>query len=583
LNITESLSDEHSSSTDGRSSAELVSRMEEPSSLHKKQSLTLSISLRLEGLAVVILAFGVLVFLATSVRTLYQFPVPDSFYWYGNETGMLLAWKNLLLHGRMTVPIALGSQLLSSPGLLLGSPWLAAAVYGVPLLIVPGGMDIVNVGRVVSFVLGVGTLVFLSWTAYRLGVKAGVAVLAIALLATTRSFTFATHSARYDIITGLGLLMFVGIMACLLPATHMNGNKRRWNHNLIFFLIGCSGVVLTFGISPHLEALLPLVMLYPAWRLGAFRSQKATIAFVSGGVLATLLLVAFYVISNHSFSIAGGISTDNQFGFAMSNRPLPHLFSWSAQRHELWAKGFYLWHEAPLFAFVFPFIIVSEATLLLKKRPHPVTSFVTICLILALVVALFVQGTQPYYLVHLLPLIALAFALHLEAWSKLSWSAPIIAIASLALCVVIVFRWTPELAHAGRMGKQIDEANTAAIQAAIEATSRDWEPDSTKPLVLAQGPAIHELLRDTILRVMSESFIFFPIRQDSPDTIMAHAGVAYVFDYDKPMTPEYETAVRCGKPIFTRVGPLLDRTVDYFNDSVSELDTLTMYQLDTSK
>jgi hypothetical protein len=568
--------------------------MEEPSTLHKKQSLSLSISLRLEGLAVVMLAIGVLVFLATSARTLYQFPVPDSFRWYGNETWMLLAWKNLLVHGRMILPIALGSQLLSSPGFLLGSPWLAAAVYGVPSLVVPAGIDIVNVGRVVSFVLGIGALVFLGWTAYRLGVRAGVAVLTIALLTTARSFTFATHSARYDIMTGFGLLVFVGIVASLLPTMPSNRDNRRWNHNFIFFLIGGSGIVLAFGISPHLEVLLPFVVLYAAWRLGAFRSLKSSIAFVSGCALAALLLIALYVLLNHSFSITGGISTDNQFGSAMNNSSFFHLFSWSAQRHQLRAKEFYLWHEAPLFAFVLPFILVSEAALLIKKRPHPATLFVTGCLLLTLAVALFVQGTLPYYLIYLLPLMALAFALHLEVWSTLSWSAPIIAIASLTLCTIIVFRWTPELSHAGRMGKQIDEANTAAIQAAIEEASRDWEPDGTKPLVLAQAPAIHELLRDTILRIMNESFILFPIGRmsdhslgdhssGSPQNVMIHAGVSYVFDYDKPMTPEYETAVRRGIPIFTRIGPLLDRSVDYFNDTASESDTLTMYQLDTAK
>lgn len=556
--------------------------------MHKKQSLTPSIPLRLEGLSAVVLAVSVVVFLGMSLHTLYQFPVFDGFRWYGDETWSLLGWKNLLAHGRMIVPVALGSQLLTSPGLLLGSPWMAAVIYGLPQLLVHPSTDIVNVGRVVSYILGVGMVLFYGWAAYRLEIKMHVVAFAVALVVLSRSFTLATHSARYDILTGFALLMFVGFLATLLPTFQRNHPIRRWSNAIVCFLIGSVGVIFAFAISPHLEVLLPPIMIYCAWRFGAFRSVKAAITFVSGAVLGSVLILVLYAVPNHSISIASGISSDNQFGSVLSNLPIRHIFSRSAQSHQLWAKGYYLWHEAPLFAFVLPLILLSELTLRITKRAHLATSFVTVCLMLALLVALFVQSTLPYYLIHVLPLAALAFALHLEEWSKLAGSAPVIAVTSLALSTAIWLQSIPELGHAARIGNRIGEANTAAIQAAIEQASRDWEPGGKKPLVLAQGPAIHELLRDTELRVMNESFLFFPIRQpglgaDSPDSVIARAGVDYVIDYHKPMTKEYEAAVRRGEPIFTRIGPLLDRTVDYFNDTTSETDTLTMYQLDATK
>ena len=582
LNITESSADE-------RSSADADSRMEAHPSLHKKSSLSFSIPRRLEGLAALTLVIALFLFLGISVHTLYQFPVPDGFRWYGDETWMLLAWKNLIAHGRMIVPIALSSQLLSPPGLLLGSPWIAAIVYGLPQLLIHPSMDIVNTGRVISFILGIFTISFLGWCAYRLKISASVAVLAIAMLATSRNFTFATHSARYDILTGLALLAFVGAIASRMPGIHRSSNKSDWNGNFVAFLIGAVGVILSFAVSPHLEVLLPPIVLYSAWKTGVFRRSGSAIIFVAGCVVAMALLIVLYVIPNHSFSIASGISADNQFGSVLNHLPILHLFSWSAQSHQLWAKGFYLTHEAPLFAYILPLTLISELVLRITKRACPGTSFVTGCLLLSLAVAMFVQSTLPYYLIHVLPLASLAFALHLEGWSKFSWSAPIVAVASVAVAGAIFLQWTPQLEHAGRMGKRIDEANTAAVQAAVEEASRNWEPDSAKPLVLAQAPAIHELLRDTALRVMSESFIFFPLRPVSDhavepiDTILAYAGVSYMLDYNKPMTPEYEAAVRRGEPVFSRIGPLLDKSIDYFNDSISEIDTLTMYQLDTSK
>jgi hypothetical protein len=566
----------------------LHSSLRADSFMHKKQSLTASIPQRLERLAGLVLAISVLVFLGVSLRTLYQFPAYDGFRWYGDETWMLLAWKNLIVHGQMVVPVALSSQLLTSQGLLLGSSWIAAVIYGVPQLLVPASADIISVGRIVSFMLGISAILFIGWIAFRMNVRASATVLTMALLATTKNFTFATHSARYDILTGLALLAFVCVISSLLPSALSIRGKRRRNTNAILFLTGSSGAILAFGVSPHLEALIPLVVLFSGWRLGAFRSVKAVIAFVSGCALTTAAFIALYAIANPSFSMAGGISGDNQFGSVMSTLPFHHLFSWSAQRHQLWAKGFYLLHEAPLFAFVLPLIFISEAALLIIKRAHSTTTFVTICLLLALLVALFVQGTLPYYPIHVLPLTALTFGLHLNEWGNPSWTAPIIAITSLALSVAIWVQFIPELENAGQIGNRIGAANSTAIHTAIEYASRNWEPGDAKPLILAQGPAIHELLRDTAIRVMSESFIFFPLPRErnqppqTTDSVLAHAEVAYVLDYNKPMTSEYETAVRRGSPIFSRIGPMLDRSVDYFHDSTSEMDTLTLYRMNNT-
>ncbi len=572
---------------DEQSSDAGASRSEEMFLQHKRDTGTLPIPRRLDGLASLLLVIAAIAYLGMSLHTLYQFPVYDGFRWYGDETWMMLAWKSLLTDGKLTVPIALHSQLLSSPGLLLGSPWIAAILYGLPQCFVVPDTDIVSVGRMVTYLLGISLILFLGWMGYRLKIKPWISILAIALLISTRSFTLAVHSARYDIITGFALLVFVGIFTLLLPSGHKRHDRHPMSTSMICFLIGSLGVLTSFTISPHLLVLIPPVMLYVAWRHGAFSSIAAATWFFSGGILVAGLLILLYAIPNHSFSIAAGISMDNQFGSVLNNLPIRHLFSWSAQSHQLWAKWYYLWHEAPLFAIVLSIILLSEVFLPLTKRPHPATSFVTISLLLALLPALFVQSTLPYYVVHILPLATFSFALHLEDWSKTWWSAPMIALASLALSALIWWRSIPDIARAGRIGNRIGEANTAAIQAAIEETSRDWEPGQSRPLVLAQGPAIHELLRDTGLRVMSESFLFFPVRPaadhstEPVDSVLLHAGVDYVIDYDKPMTPEYETAVRRGEPVFSRVGPMLDRTIDYFSDTLNELDTLTLYQLDS--
>jgi hypothetical protein len=332
-----------------------------------------------------------------------------------------------------------------------------------------------------------------------------------------------------------------------------------------------------------LEVLLLPPALYVAWQAGAFRSWRSFASFLSGAILGLAALVVVYSISNHGFSVMGGIKADNQFGSVLTNLPIRRFFSYSAHSHQLWAKQYYLWHEAPLFAIALPIIFVSEAALLVIKRPHAATGFLTACFFLSLLGAIYFQSTLPYYLIHLLPLAALTFAAHLNEWRRWVLTIPILALANVALAAWIIFKWTPEIYHAEKMSKLIGEANSAAVQAAFEEKNRFREHNGVRPLVLAQAPAIHELLRDTSIRVMSEAFLFFPERKETPDSAIARMGVKYIVDYDRPMTPEYEEAVKHATPVFFRAGTLLDRNLDYLHDTTSEFDTLTLYEVDSAK
>ena len=538
--------------------------------MKKKATLLPSGIERLEGLSLVLLIVPALVFLYVSARTLYLFPVADSYRWYGDETWMLLAWKNLISHGSLAVPIALGSTLQSSPGLLLGSGWVAALFYGLPQLIFDVSTDPITIGRTVSFLFGLATLGIIAWTGLRLRLPTAPTLLAIVLVVITQSFTFATHSARYDMMTGFTVIAFVAHFA-------VRVEKRTTYGALFAFLFGACALLAALTISPHLEVLLLPLSIFIAWYFGAFNSWKHAASLVCGVLSGFVLLAVLFRLDTGHFSFAGGITTDNQFGSVISNLPVRHILSWSAERHQLWAKGFYLWHEAPAFAFILPLIIISEAALLAFKRPHPTTGFLTIALGCVLFSTLFFQSTLPYYLVHVLPLIALTFAAHAGEWKKTKWLRPAVGIASLAMALELVFVWLPKTNAAGKLGKQISEGNTAAVQAAIEEESRLWDRGATKYLILAQAPAVHELLRDSSIRLMTESFIFFPDRIESTDSVISRTHVDYILDYNRPMTADYQHAIRHATPIFSRVGRLLDRTVDYYKDTTGELDTLTLY------
>jgi hypothetical protein len=551
-----------------------------PDTMHKKKTLMLSAPQQFEGLAGVVLAIAALVFLGSSAHRLYQIPAADSYRWYGDETWLMLAWKSLIAHGRMVVPIALESTLQRSPGLLLGSSWFTALWYGLPQLLFPPHFDPVSIGRTVSFIIAIFTLVLIGLVGYRLKFSASITTFFIALLLATRTITFASHSARYDMITGFAVAAFIAFFAVRIGDQFLN--RPRCGPRFAF-LLGLGAILVGVTISPHVGALLFLPTIFIAWYFGAIRTVRNILALLAGAFVALAALALVYVAANHHLVVAGLAAGNNQANAYLQHIPILRLFSWSAERHQLGAKIYYLWQEAPAFAIVLPLAALSEILLLLRKQPHAATLFLTICLGCVLLSGAILQSTLPYYVSHFLPLAALTFAAHAREWAKSDWLRPVIAVASLAVAVEIFAMWLPELSNAGKMGKRIDDANIAAIQAAIEQTSRDWERGVDHPLILVQGPAIHELLRDTSVRVMSEAFLFFPLCSELPDSVIARADVNYILDYNKPMTPEYARAVQKWKPIFSRAGPFLDRTLNYFHDTTSEIDTLTLYQVDSTQ
>lgn len=513
----------------------------------------------------------VLIFIRTSALSLYVFPVPDSYRWYGDETQtwMLLGWKNLLAHGRLTLPIALGSTLEQAPGLLLGSAWIPAIFYGLPQILLSSDIDPITIGRTVTFVFAIATILMIVWAGRRTRAPLSAVLLSLGLLITSRSFSFASHSARYDMITGFALMAFVS--GYWVQTVHQ---QRSRFFSLVF---GFIATVTAMAVSPHLEVLVLMPALYAAWYFGCFRNGKHLISLAGGVLIAIVIFVGVYMAANRHVNIGGTLSEENQAGAYISNLPIMHPFSWSAQSHQLGAKLYYVWHEAPAFAFVLPLILLSTIVLAAQRKLSDEVRFLTICLGGAMLSAVYLQSTLPYYLVHLLPLATLTLVAHLAAWRSMIWMRSLLGLSALALAAHIYFVAEPELVHASRLGRRIDEANTAAVQAAIEQESRLWQRSKLKPLVLAQGPSVHELLRDTSIRLMTESFIFFPAKKEPVDSTIAREGVDYILDYNRPMTPEYARTIAGAIPIFSRSGPLLDRSVDYFHDTTSENDTLTLY------
>jgi hypothetical protein len=105
-----------------------------------------------------------------------------------------------------------------------------------------------------------------------------------------------------------------------------------------------------------------LPALFIAWSYGAFRNWKNTLALIGGGAIALVILIAAYMAANQHVNIGGTLTEENQAASYLKNLPIMHPFSWSAQTHQLGAKAYYLWHEAPAFAIALPVIVLSTNT-----------------------------------------------------------------------------------------------------------------------------------------------------------------------------------------------------------------------------
>src|ERR1035437_2380583 len=168
---------------------------------------------RLEGLATAIVALLIVIVLVAQARLLYIFPQPDSARWWGDETGQMIELRTELHDGFARIPTGLGSSVAITNGLVRGNSWLAAAIYGVPSIIFSNDADLVSIGRTVTFILAL-LLLFLMYGLMRtLRAPPLLALFALLLLVSTRSFFFASHAARLDMAAGATVLAFTWYLA----------------------------------------------------------------------------------------------------------------------------------------------------------------------------------------------------------------------------------------------------------------------------------------------------------------------------------------------------------------------------------
>src|SRR5579871_2663271 len=274
---------------------------------------------RTRPIAYIVLAATLAIYVL-QLRSLYVVPVADSVRWGGDETWLMREFGNQARHGVMSYPESFGGP-QRTDGLLAGSMWVNALIYGVPGNILSPHFDLVSIGRTVTAILGLLLIASLFVILRRLGIKPIIAACAIGIVAISQGFVCVVHCSRYDLLTGLTLLWFVFLLARF-AANELTVKKA--------LLLGITSAALIL-FSRHLltlplGAVLCFVLFTRLWQ-----NRKALASFVLGAFATYITLGILYYAGAGEFSLFGRGGTMGSFSFVLQQIPIARPFSRNVQ------------------------------------------------------------------------------------------------------------------------------------------------------------------------------------------------------------------------------------------------------------
>jgi hypothetical protein len=521
-----------------------------------------------------VLVSAIVAIVLLQLHTIYSFPQPDSARWWGDETGQMLELEAELQTGVAHIPTALGSSLAVTNGFVRGNSWMAAIVYGLPVLIFDGITDVVTVGRTVTLLLSL-LLLFAIYRFVRHNTGHTTAgLLAVLLLVSTRSFFIGSHAARLDIAAGLALILIAYYLTEKENARlRLEALSSRW-----WVMIGAAYILLS-TLSIHLLTTGAVLICFVLWRFRSIRLK--TFADITLGALAALaVLLAVYGLSGAPPTLFTHTAVSNQFESVAYGLPILRPFSRSVQVANILERANGLWHEAPLFLLVAALTFVLRMT---KRgvREHSVR-FISGFAVAVFVAWLLFESPALYYYPQVLPIFCAALVI--SCYSSVGerratrW-------ATLAIGVAMAFVGIRDALSVRPLAHAISEANQSAIRAARQQI--DISPIRHTPHVLAQNPAIDQLNSAPTLRLVTPHFVSFPTSNAPIPQQLDQIGIDFVLLYSLPSARDYSaeygllrTALQSkGLKIGEWTGTLFDVDRDYFHPDLARQDTLTLYRV----
>jgi hypothetical protein len=534
-----------------------------------------------DKLLVTMLAIAGLVMLAMLGYTLYNYPIPDSAKWFGDESWLMLEARTQITEGVLRHPYAFGATINHYVG-MLGLTWTSSLIYGLPAVIFAHHLPIIFIGRTVTFIIGLISIGVLLRLIFRITKRVWFSALTVTLLISTPAFALASHRARPDLLLGLVVLSVVGYFAKRADTKYES--SREW---LVF---GMVMTLLALTIFVHLVTLLAPLSLYIMVQKGAFHNLKFVLAAFAGVAVTAVVLVLIYYLTTGDLSFFGAHGQQIQSEYVASQKPIVRLFSRSVQWNNLIERVGLLWHTTPVLL-VFLMVTVTKCAWDLARRKadyfrNPEIRFITIASVSVFLSWLLFQTSIEYYVPHflLLAFYVVAILFHAAFSGSLSSLRSGVFVRTIGILTVLILTVTQisALQAANTVGSILLVENHNAETDLFKAISEDAKLRGiSKPLVIAETPCALYLETETDFRIMYPFVTQFAERSEPLDSTFKRFGVRYAILFGhtgyKPLFnssdwPQYKLLMQVS-------GTFYDIEQNYVHLDTNAIDTMTLYRI----
>lgn len=508
--------------------------------------------------------------LAISAKYLYTTPLPNSWiFWSGDETQSMQEERAQIEHGVYQYPSAYGSIYSKHSGILKGSVWVTSLMYGGAWIVTD--QNPVEVGRTISFGLGLVLLVVLFLGARRLGSSPSLAMFGTFLLASTICLFMSSHTARYDVLVSVTAMCTLLGLIRLFAYRDVSSSRKALVAGVV-----TGGLLL---VSLHLVMGLTVPILFLLWYFRVVRSVRSAIAFVVPVILWIAILSAVFYLRTGEISLMGP--------FRPGLFPLP-IKNVLHPRAHLGNIGFRLfiaryWSHAVLLLSV-PVVIVG---LVAWRRhwaiPRRYVAFF-VATILFTLSTFYTEQIVPRYHIYYLPPIILSLILVLTLWSRRIESVWNRTVLNLALAVFSIWAFYDYTAYAltlGDIGKSLTTANIATMD-------RTYAKLDTTLQTLVEAPGQYILGSKLRSRFVSPFIVSDPLDSTMPLAerfARQHVRQAVIISSQRvPIDDRFYEASRTywqryGDLIYAETGTFTDIGRTYGPEGMSGEDSIKVYQL----
>ena len=526
----------------------------------------------------VILAASLLLF-TFQLESLHTVPIPDSVRWGGDETWLMREFGNQASHGVMSYPESFDGT-VRTDGVLAGSMWVEALLYGVSGKVFTPAHSLVDVGRTVTACLSVLLLALVYLVCRKLKVSRLLSSLAVLLVVSSQAYVIATHSARYDILTGFALLSFSWTLTQL--SLERRSGWKLWMAGVI--------AVACIIFSRHLSTLTVGIIFLWLYRQKIWDDLKRLLTFVTGAVLSAGLLIAAYTAGAHEFSLFGSGGGFGSYDFVLRQLPILRPFSRSVQLSNLLERYQLFSREAPGALL----LILSAITLILcyllwkltlrflarhvKVSATAAQSFFVAASGLATLSWLLLQGARPYYAMHILPIVIVSTMVVFEWLHETFESAPLLRYPVPALALLLALVQLPGSLLPPAVGSAIVRDQRVTMQHLLSET----RPGAR---VLCDVAGLNWALQDTQHHALTLDMFQPPANAAALEAKLSRNQIDYVILRSSPVGSSFEPG-RAFLPQYLALrGNVIDSVLGFFYDDGrsydGEMDRMIQQGLDT--